>query len=140
VLKRNGKKKNGNENWYLLQVLKSVPKEKGEQKRMCKAPWSRNCPNTDYIVALFWKGKRREICRRCWDKCPQNLEWGKGARSRKEVKKEIESAQYKKVSYESKIEISDTKLKEILKNYIKFGKHSLIRKDSEVLKEKTRDL
>lgn len=92
---------------------------------MCNAPWSRNCPNTDYVVALFWRGKRRDICRRCWNKCPKNLEWGKGARKRKEVKKELESCKIVEV----KEEIIVMK-KKSFDDYIPFGKHAWVHKDA----------
>lgn len=92
---------------------------------MCEAPWSHKCQAQDLAVIILWKNKPRDICRRCWQKCPQNLEWGKRARSRKAVKKELASAKYKKPSDKPvKCRISKDTI-----DYVPFGKHAWIRKD-----------
>lgn len=42
----------------------------------CRNPWNKECKNMNIEVYIFYKGKKRPICRRCWSKISKkDLEW-----------------------------------------------------------------
>jgi len=42
----------------------------------CRNPWNKECKNTNIEVYIFYRGKKRPICRRCWSKiAKKDLEW-----------------------------------------------------------------